>query len=107
MTEQDAEVATSWLLSRDGKCPFDPPPDLARLRDDEPMARIRLYDDKVAWLATRYPDIKSLLPGCAGLGRRRSARLPDAERDHGGAAGVQGPRFSCAWMHRTTPGSAG
>jgi cytochrome P450 len=42
-------------------CPFDPAPDLTRLRRDAPMIRVRLWDGSWAWLVTRYDDVREVL----------------------------------------------
>jgi cytochrome P450 len=48
------------LFPFERKCPFDPPRELARLRDQEPVSRVRLFDDKLAWLVTRYEDVRTV-----------------------------------------------
>jgi cytochrome P450 len=42
-------------------CPFDPPVELARLRAEKPISRIRLWDGSSPWLVTRYEDVRNLL----------------------------------------------
>lgn len=42
-------------------CPFDPPPELDRLREEQPMARLAFPDGKVGWLMTRHQDVRALL----------------------------------------------
>lgn len=42
-------------------CPFDPPEDLARLREEQPMARLAFPDGKVGWLLTRHHDVRAVL----------------------------------------------
>ncbi len=42
-------------------CPFDPPPALREMRQNEPLARVKLWNDQEVWLATRYEDVRSLL----------------------------------------------
>jgi cytochrome P450 len=42
-------------------CPFDPPPELAQLRAERPVTRVRLWDGSSPWLVTRYADIRKLL----------------------------------------------
>jgi cytochrome P450 len=42
-------------------CPFDPPPELATLRAENPISRIRIWDGSSPWLVTRYADVRSLL----------------------------------------------
>ncbi len=42
-------------------CPFDPPPALKEMRTNQPLARVRLWNDQIVWLATRYEDVRALL----------------------------------------------
>jgi cytochrome P450 len=42
-------------------CPFDPPAELDRLREEQPMARLAFPDGKVGWLMTRHHDVRALL----------------------------------------------
>jgi len=43
------------------RCPFDPAPEFAGLRRDEPITRVRLWDGSWAWLVTRYEDVREVL----------------------------------------------
>ncbi|GAB2995989.1 cytochrome P450 [Amycolatopsis acidiphila] len=52
--------APSFPMTR-GRCPFDPPPELGRIRADEPVARVRLWDGSEPWLVTRYEDVRAVL----------------------------------------------
>jgi len=40
--------------------PLDPPPEYDRLREHEPVARVRLADGRAAWLITRYDDVRAV-----------------------------------------------
>jgi cytochrome P450 len=42
-------------------CPFNPPPDYARLRGEAPFSRVRLWDGSQPWLLTRYADMREVL----------------------------------------------
>ncbi|MFB6436988.1 cytochrome P450 [Streptomyces sp. NPDC056411] len=42
-------------------CPYDPPPEYARLRAEEPVARVRLASGQTAWVVSRYEDVRALL----------------------------------------------
>ncbi|WP_438828374.1 cytochrome P450 [Streptomyces hesseae] len=56
-------------LSRPEGCPFDPPTELARLRDTEPLRRMRYPDGHLGWLATGHSVIRKI-----GADRRFSSR---------------------------------
>ncbi|WP_214411199.1 cytochrome P450 [Sphaerisporangium fuscum] len=42
-------------------CPYGLPPDLSRLREEEPITRVRLWDGSTPWLVTRYDDVRAVL----------------------------------------------
>jgi cytochrome P450 len=42
-------------------CPFDPPPEYARMREEAPAFRVRLPDRTTAWVVPRYEDVRRLL----------------------------------------------
>ncbi|MEU9891026.1 cytochrome P450 [Sphaerisporangium sp. NPDC051011] len=42
-------------------CPFSPPEDYARLRTEEPVARVTLPTGREAWVVSRYEDVRELL----------------------------------------------
>ena len=44
-----------------GTCPFDPPPGYEEARVQEPVTRVRFWDDTWAWMVTRYDDVRSVL----------------------------------------------
>ncbi|MGV9341423.1 cytochrome P450 [Streptomyces sp. NPDC003688] len=46
---------------RDPACPFAPDPELARLRREEPVSRVRLTGGSEAWLVTRFADARQVL----------------------------------------------
>ena len=43
------------------ECPFDPPPELGRLRAENPVSRVRLWDGSHPWLITGYADQRAVL----------------------------------------------
>jgi len=42
-------------------CPFDPPEEYKRLRDEEPVSRLAFPDGSYGWLLSRYEDVRPLL----------------------------------------------
>ena len=44
-----------------GRCPFDPPPELGRLRAEAPVSPARLWDGSTAWLVTRFAEQRAVL----------------------------------------------
>src|SRR5687768_8457543 len=46
---------------RDLSRPFDPPPELLKWVKDEPVRQVRLWDDRLAWVITRYNDVRDVL----------------------------------------------
>jgi cytochrome P450 len=50
-----------YPFTRDDACPFAPPTAYKRLRDTEPITKVRLYDGREAWIFTRYEDVRTVL----------------------------------------------
>lgn len=48
-------------LARPADCPFDPPEELARLREERPLARMVYPDGHVGWLATSHRVVRAVL----------------------------------------------
>ena len=42
------------------RCPYDPPEEYRTLRNEQPIARVRLPDGSFCWLATRYEDVTAI-----------------------------------------------
>jgi cytochrome P450 len=47
--------------ARRGACPFDPPPAYERVRREEPVASVQLWDGSAVWLVTRHGDVRTVL----------------------------------------------
>jgi len=41
--------------------PLNPPPEYARLRAEQPLAKVTLWDGSTAWIATRWEDVRAIL----------------------------------------------
>ena len=60
--QPDAGIGLAHLrLPTDRGCPFDPPAEYKRLRDEEPVSRLAFPDGSNGWLLSRYEDVRSLL----------------------------------------------
>jgi cytochrome P450 len=46
---------------RDSACPFDPTPEIGRLREEAPVTRIDLPSEVSVWFVTRYEDARQVL----------------------------------------------
>jgi cytochrome P450 len=74
MTETFRETAT-YPMSR-GRCPFDPPPELGRLQESEPVSRVKIWDGSTPWLVTRYADMRTVLTDPRVSADTRNAGYP-------------------------------
>lgn len=61
MAGNDANASAEPVYPMARTCPFDPPAELAHLRAEKPVTRIRLWDASSPWLVTRYEDVRTLL----------------------------------------------
>jgi cytochrome P450 len=59
LAEQPTEVLA--VPAKRGACPFDPPPAYDRAREQDPVARVRLWDGSSAWMLTRHQDVRAVL----------------------------------------------
>lgn len=57
----DVEETTTTTLPMERTCPFSPPPDYQRLREESPIARVGLPSGQTAWALTRLEDIREML----------------------------------------------
>ncbi|MFJ2827869.1 cytochrome P450 [Streptomyces sp. NPDC087263] len=51
----------AYSTTRAPGCPFDPPPERARLLEEAPVSRVSLWNGQIAWLVTRHADQVTLL----------------------------------------------
>ncbi|MGW0948690.1 cytochrome P450 [Streptomyces sp. NPDC002623] len=59
-SESAPESVPDFPMPRDAACPFAPPPEMMRLHDERPVAKVRLWDGSTHWLVTRYDDQRAL-----------------------------------------------
>jgi cytochrome P450 len=43
------------------RCPFAPPPEYAEIRKNEGLSQVTMPDGSLAWIATRYDDVRAIL----------------------------------------------
>ncbi|GAA1232766.1 cytochrome P450 [Pseudonocardia alaniniphila] len=60
-TGRDGQAAAEPAYPMVRTCPFDPPAELAQLRAENPVGRVRLWDGSSPWLITRYEDVRRIL----------------------------------------------
>ena len=60
-TLNNLEGLATYPMPRQQTCPFDPPAELGRLRGDESIARVRVWDGSTPWLITGYEDQRAVL----------------------------------------------
>jgi cytochrome P450 len=58
---QASQTPLTYPIARDMTCPFAPPPEYSRLREESPVTSVTLYDGRQAWMFTRYRDIREVL----------------------------------------------
>ncbi|MBB3724852.1 cytochrome P450 [Nonomuraea dietziae] len=61
MTDQNLGTPVTLPTRRDPACPFDPPEELTRLRDSQPLTRLAFPDGHVGWLVTGYDAARRVL----------------------------------------------
>ncbi|MCX4760241.1 cytochrome P450 [Streptomyces sp. NBC_01275] len=60
LAHDPSESVPDFPMPRDAACPFAPPPEMLRLHDEQPVAKVRLWDGTTHWLVTRYDDQRAL-----------------------------------------------
>ncbi|GGX72549.1 cytochrome P450 [Streptomyces hiroshimensis] len=62
--------------TRPAGCPFDPPAELAALREQQPLIRMRYPDGHLGWLATGYATVRAILADSRFSSRYELMHLP-------------------------------
>lgn len=57
-------------------CPFDPPEELTRIREEQPVSRLRYADGSIGWLVTGHPEAQLVLADPRFSARKELQRLP-------------------------------
>ncbi|GHF69452.1 cytochrome P450 [Streptomyces mashuensis] len=63
-------------VARAAGCPFDPPAELARLRNEQPLRRLHYPDGHVGWLATGHAVVRAVLADPRFSSRYELMHLP-------------------------------
>lgn len=75
----------SLPLTRPAGCPFDPPAELAQLREQRPLSRLHYADGHVGWLATSHSAVRAIAADTRFSSRYELMRYPLLEGGPGGA----------------------
>lgn len=59
--EQAAQEEAKLPTQRPQGCPFDPPAELAELRERQPLTRLRYPDGHLGWLATGHATVRAII----------------------------------------------
>jgi len=59
-----------------GRTPFDPPPQYERLRAEQPVSQVSMWDGSKVWLVTRYEDVRAVLSDERFSGDNRRPGFP-------------------------------
>ncbi|GAA2716715.1 MULTISPECIES: cytochrome P450 [Streptomyces] len=78
------DVVAALPVTRPSGCPFDPPAELARLREEQPLRRMRYPDGHLGWLATGHAAVRAILADPRFSSRYELLHLPVA-------GGFEGP----------------
>jgi cytochrome P450 len=62
--------------ARDAKCPFDPPGELTRIREMNPLSRMKYPNGHVGWLATSRANVRAVLSDPRFSARTELMNLP-------------------------------
>jgi cytochrome P450 len=73
---QENPIVTELPLSRPTGCPFDPPAELSRLRERNPLVRMTYPDGHQGWLATGHAQVRAVLADQRFSSRYELAHYP-------------------------------
>jgi cytochrome P450 len=62
--------------TRDAKCPFDPPGELTRIREMNPLSRMKYPNGHIGWLATSRANVRAVLSDPRFSARTELMNLP-------------------------------
>jgi hypothetical protein len=60
-TLNNLEGLATYPMPRQQTCPFDPPAELRQRGADEPLTKVRIWDDSTPWLITGYDEQRAVL----------------------------------------------
>ncbi|MEU6821058.1 cytochrome P450 [Streptomyces atriruber] len=70
------DPVSSFPAARAKGCPFDPPAELTRLREERPLTRLRYPDGHVGWLATGHAAVRAVLSDARFSSRYELLHMP-------------------------------
>jgi cytochrome P450 len=89
----------AFPMQRARSKPLDPPPEYARLRVAEPVARVKLWGESPIWIVTRYEDVQKVLTDPRMSSDVRTPGFPNVRR--GGSTPIH--RASPPFLRRDPP----
>ncbi|MFI6683825.1 cytochrome P450 [Streptomyces sp. NPDC050485] len=75
-TDHTATDTGSVAFPADRSCPYHPPTAYQPLRDERPLARVRLYDGRSVWMVTGHAEARALLADPRLSSNRESSAFP-------------------------------
>ena len=70
-------------------CPYAPPAEHRRLREETPLAKVRLPSGRTVWAATRHEDIRVLLSDPRFSSNRRNPGFPSLQAERPADSGLK------------------
>lgn len=83
-TTADPAPVSQLPTTRTTGCPFDPPAELARLREEQPLRRMTYPDGHEGWLATGYSTVRAIFADPRFSSRYELMHLPVPGGPEGG-----------------------